>query len=133
MNVQFLIAGALALLASSIHGIAGEKLLVMKLRHESLPTSRFGGTSMTLMMIRGTWHVTTLAFLVIGSALFVCTPATSSEACVGVGRVSAIAFASFFMLTIGLGARDFLRNIRRHQAPIAFALIAVLSWWGAGR
>jgi hypothetical protein len=83
-------------------------------------------------MIRGTWHITTLAFAVIGSAMAVCAPAESSGACRGVGRVAAISFTCFAVLTVGLaaarGPRALLRL--RHPAPLIFVLVAVLAWWG---
>ena len=132
MNWPFAIAGFLALTGAAVHGILGEKIVVTKLRTETLPSSRFGNATMSLLMIRATWHITTLAFLVLGSALVACTPA-SSAACEGVGRVSAIAFASFFVLTIGLAAPHVRRTVRRHPAPLIFLAVAVMAWVGAGR
>jgi hypothetical protein len=132
MNVPFVVAGALALTGAAVHGILGERIVVTKLRTETLPSSRFGNARMTLLMIRATWHITTLAFFVMGSALIACSP-VSSGACEGVGRVSAIAFASFFALTIGLAAPHVRRTVRRHPAPLIFLAVAVLAWVGAGR
>lgn len=135
MNFPFAIAGALSLLAAAIHGGAGEVLVVRKLSTEALFPTRFGGPTFTKLMIRATWHITTLAFLVIGSAMIACAPAGSSQACGGVGRLTAIAFASFAALTIGLvarrGPRAMLRALRRHPAPMVFVVVAVLAWCGA--
>ncbi len=133
MNVPFVVAGALAIMAAAIHGGLGEKIVVSKLRRETLPSSRFGSPRMTLLMIRVTWHITTLAFLVMGSALVACSPIASSQVCEGVGRISSIAFASFFVLTIGLAAPHIRRTVRRHPAPLIFAVVSVLAWVGAGR
>ena len=134
MNVPFVVAGALALLAAAIHGVVGEQLVVMKLRRETLPSSRFGSSSVTLIMIRATWHITTLAFLVMGAGLVACSPEPLRRACEGVGRVSALAFASFFVLAIGLVIPHIRRRAPlRHPAPLIFAIVAALSWWGAGR
>lgn len=134
MNVPFVIAGVLALSAGAIHGIVGERIVVTKLRRETLPSSRFGSASFTMTMIRATWHITTIAFLVTGAALVACTPSASgSGACDGVGRVSAIAYAGFAALTIGLAVPHLRRARLRHPAPLIFVLVAVLSWWGAGR
>jgi hypothetical protein len=133
MNIAFIIAGLLALTAAAIHGGLGEKIVVTKLRRETLPTSKFGGSSMTLLMIRVTWHITTLAFLVLGSALLVCSPGAPGDACEGIGRLSSISFASFFLLAAALAAPNIRRTVQRHPAPLVFALVAVLSWWGAGR
>jgi hypothetical protein len=69
MNVPWVVAGSLALLAAAIHGVGGEVLVVRKLSPEVLPSSPFGGPRMTKLMIRATWHITTSAFLTVGSAL----------------------------------------------------------------
>lgn len=132
MNVPFLIAGALALVGALIHGIAGEAIVVMKLRTESLPLSPFGGPTMTKLMIRATWHITTLAFVVIGSALIGCAPGDASQMCKGIGRLAAVSYASFGAMAIGLvvAARRFPRALLQHPAPVVFGGVAVLAWWG---
>jgi hypothetical protein len=136
MNLYFVIAGALALLGAAIHGGVGEALVVSKLQTNVLAPTRFGGPSMTKLMIRATWHITTLAFVVIGSALAVCAPAGSSEACRGVGHMAAISYAAFGALAMGLvankGPRALVRVVRRHPAPLIFVLVAVLAWRGSG-
>jgi hypothetical protein len=135
MNLQFAIAGALALVAAVVHGAAGEALVVTKLHTEGLSPSPFGGPTMTKLMIRVTWHITTLAFAVIGSTMAVCAPAGSSQTCVGVGRVGAVSFTSFAVLAFALsaaqGPRRMLRTVRRHPAPLLFVSVAVLAWWGS--
>ena len=134
MNVPFVVAGLLALTAAAAHGILGERIVVTKLRRETLPSSRFGSASFTMTMIRATWHITTIAFLVTGSALIACTPgATSTGACDGVGRMSMVAYASFAVLTIGLALPQLRRARLRHPAPLLFVAVAILSWWGVGR
>lgn len=137
MNVPFAVAGVLSLVAAAVHGIAGEVVVVTKLRTEALSPSPFGGPSMTKLMIRATWHITTIAFVVIGSAMVACAPAASSEACRGIGRVAAISYTGFAALTVGLaaatqGPRAMLRNrtLLRHPAPLIFGLVAALAWWG---
>ena len=135
MNVPFALAGVLALTGAAVHGIAGEKLVVTKLGTETLPSSPFGGSSFTKLMIRATWHITTIAFLVMGAALTACAPGASSEACRGIGRVTALAYSGFVALTIGLVARRFLarpgpRTLPKHPAPLLFVMVAVLAWWG---
>lgn len=135
MNVQFAIAGALALVAAAIHGGLGEAVVVTKLRTETLLPTRFGGPTMTKLMIRVTWHVATLAFLVIGAALEVCAPSGSPTACTGVGPVAAISFASYALLAMGLAIAangpKAVRTMRRHPGPLIFVAIAVLAWSGS--
>jgi hypothetical protein len=135
MNLPFVIAGVLALVGAAIHGGAGEALIVAKLRTEELAPTPFGGPSMTKLMIRVTWHIVTIAFVVIGSGLAACAPAVSSETCRGVGRVAAISFTGFAALavglaTAGLGARRVPRALMRHPGPLVFVVVAALAWWG---
>ncbi len=135
MNLPFLIAGALALAGAAIHGMAGERLVVSKVRTEVLSPTPFGGPSMTKLMIRATWHITTIAFVVMGSAMAACAPAGPSETCRAVGHVAAISYASFAVLVVGLAApqrpRALPRALLRHPAPLIFALVAALAWWGS--
>lgn len=135
MNVPFALAGILALTGAAVHGIVGERIVVTKLGTDVLPSSRFGGPSFTKTMIRATWHITTIAFVVMGAALTACAPGESSEPCRGIGRVVALSYAGFVALTIGLVAPRFLatrgrRAPLRHPAPLLFALVAGLAWWG---
>src|SRR3989442_11523629 len=106
MNLPFVIAGALALIGAVIHGAAGEALVVTKVRTETLSPTPFGGPVMTKLMIRVTWHITTIAFVVIGSAMVACAPSASSEACRGISRVAAISYTGFGALAGGLGATN---------------------------
>ena len=135
MNVPFELAGVVALLAAVIHGGVGEAVVVSKLRTEALAPSRFGGPKMTMLMIRVTWHIATIAFAVIGTALAVCAPADPGGACAGVGRIAAISFTGFAGLAMGLGlaagGRRFPSLLRRHPGPVALALVAALAWWGS--
>lgn len=131
MNLPFFIAGLLALVGAAIHGGVGEAIVVSKLQTETLFPTRFGGPWMTKLMIRATWHITTLAFLVLGAGMLACVPADGSEACRGVGKVAAVAFGAFLLLTAGLSARAIRRRQLRHPAPLVFAAVAILAWWGS--
>jgi hypothetical protein len=91
---------------------------------------------MTKLMIRVTWHITTIAFVVIGSAMVACAPAGSSEACRGVGRLAAISYTAFGVLAAGIvamtqGPRALLPALWRHPAPLVFMLVAGLAWLGS--
>jgi hypothetical protein len=135
MNLAFAIAGALALVGAVIHGGVGERLVVTKLRTEVLSPTRFGGPSMTKLMIRVTWHIVTFTFLVIGVAMAACATAGASEACRGVSRVTAISFTGFGALAAGIvamaqGPRALLPALRRHPAPLVFGAVAALAWLG---
>src|SRR5213083_2391924 len=69
VNVPLIVAGSLAILGAAIHGVGGEILVVRRLSPGMLTSSPFGGPEMTKTMIHVTWHMTTIAFLTVGSAL----------------------------------------------------------------
>jgi hypothetical protein len=95
-------------------------------------SSRFGGPRMTLAMIHVTWHMTTIAFLTVGSALLLSGSVLDGDAARGVGVVAAAAATGFAALAVGLGfasTRSF-RTFFRHPAPAALTATAALAWLG---
>src|SRR5207253_942456 len=67
--VPLLVAGSLGLLGAGVHGVGCEVLVVRRISPSVLPSSPFGGPVITKAMIRATWHMTTIAFLTVGSVL----------------------------------------------------------------
>jgi hypothetical protein len=132
MNVALFVAGSLAILAASIHGVGGEVLVVRKLSPGTLPSTRFGGPGMTKAMIHVTWHMTTIAFLTVGTALLLSGSVVHGDTARGIALVAAGASTGFAALAVGLGgATQSPRSLLRHPAPVALTAIAALAWWGA--
>ena len=133
MNVALIVAGSLAILGAGIHGVGGEVLVMRKLSPEMLPSSPFGGPSMTKAMIHVTWHLTTIAFLTLGSALLLSGTVLDGEPARGIGMVAAGTATSFAALAAVLGAAYTRspRSLLRHPGPAVLTAIAVLAWWGA--
>jgi hypothetical protein len=133
MNLPLVVAGSLAVLGSAIHGAGGEMLVVRKLDPGTLPPSSFGGPRMTKAMIHVTWHITTIAFLTVGSALLVAGTVLEGDEAHAVALVGASAAAGFAGLVVGLGGAYMRspRNLLRHPGPIVLTAVAVLAWWGA--
>jgi hypothetical protein len=132
VNVPLLVAGVLAVLAAAIHGVGGEILIVRKLRPQTLPPSRFGGPTTTKIMIRGTWHMTTIAFLAVGSALLLSASVLQGDTARGASLVAAGASTGFASLALGsVLIRRRPQALFRHPAPAILSAIAVLAWWGA--
>jgi hypothetical protein len=130
MNVPLIVAGSLAILGAAIHGIVGEVLLVRKLLPEALPSSAFGGPRTTKLMIHVTWHLTTIAFLTIGSALLLYGSLLHGDTARGIGLVAAGASTGFAAVAVGLTAAyaQSPRSLFRHPGPALFT--AALAWWG---
>jgi hypothetical protein len=129
MNAPLIAAGSLAILGAAVHGVAGEVLVVRRLSPAMLPPSRFGGPRATKTMIHATWHMTTIAFLTVGSALVVAGSALDGDAARAIGLLAAGASTGFAAVAIGLGASP--RSFLRHPAPAVLTATAALAWWGA--
>jgi hypothetical protein len=133
VNVPLIVAGSLAVLGAAIHGGAGEVLVVRKLSPETLPSTRFGGPVMTKTMIHVTWHLTTIAFLIVGAALILSGSVLNGDAARALGLVAAGACTGFAALAAAMGGayRQFPRALLRHPGPVLLTATAVLAWWGA--
>ena len=133
MNPPLIVAGSLAILGAAIHGVGGELLVVRKLSPGMLPSSRFGGPAMTKTMIHITWHMTTIAFLTVGSALLLSGSVLDGDTARGIALVAAAASTGFAALAVGLGGayRQFPRSLFRHPGPVVLTATAALAWWGA--
>ena len=103
VNAPLIVAGSLAILGAAIHGVGGEVLVVRKLSPETLPSSRFGGPVMTKTMIHVTWHMTTIAFLTVGSALLLSGSVLHGDAARALALVAAAACTGFAALALGMG------------------------------
>jgi hypothetical protein len=133
VNVPLILAGCLGILGAAIHGVAGELLVVRKLSPGTLPASRFGGPRTTKSMIHVSWHVTTVAFLSVGSALLLAGSVLDGDTARGISLFGAAAATGFAAVVVGLGAASTRspRSLLRHPGPIVLTATAALAWWGA--
>jgi hypothetical protein len=133
MNAPLIVAGSLAILGAAIHGVGGEVLVVRKLSPAMLPPSRFGGPRSTQAMIHTTWHMTTIAYLTVGSALLLSGAVLHGDAARGIGLLAAGACTGFAALAVGVGAAytQSPRSLLRHPGPAVLIATAALAWWGA--
>jgi hypothetical protein len=129
VNAPLVVAGSLALLGAAIHGVAGEVLVMRKLSPGMLPPSPFGGPRATKTMIHATWHMTTVAFLTVGSGLLLSGAVLDGEAARGIALLAAGASTGFAALAVGLGASP--RSVLHHPGPAVLIATAALAWWGA--
>ena len=98
-----------------------------------LPSTRFGGPDMTMSMIHVTWHLTTVAFLTVGSALLLAGSVLDGDTARGIGLLAAGASTGFAALALVLGLPYAIPcdPCSRHPGPAALTAIAALAWWGA--
>ena len=132
MNAPLFVAGLLALLASAIHGVGGELLVLRRLWQEPLPSTRFGGPVMTRAMVHVTWHIVTSAFLAVGVGMILSAAVLDGDSAEALARFCAAAFTSFALVALVLGAAgQSPRAFARHPGPVVLAATAALAWWGA--
>jgi hypothetical protein len=132
VNVTLIVAGSLAILGAAVHGVGGE-VLARKLSPGTLPSTRLGGPRTTKTMIHVTWHMTTIAFLSVGSALLLSGSVLHGDTARGIGLVAAGASTGFAVLAVGLGAAyaKSPRSLFLHPGPAVLTITAALAWWGA--
>ena len=131
MNVFLLVAGIIALVATAIHGAAGELLVVRKLSPEALPSTRFGGARMTRTMIHATWHITTSAFLAVAISLLLAGSVLDGDVAHAVGLMAAAAATGFAAVAVLVGGARSPRALLKHGGPAALTAVAALAWLGA--
>ena len=133
MNVPLVVAGSLGILGAAIHGVGGEVLVVRKLSLGMLPSTAIGGPKTTKLMIHATWHMTTIAYLTVGSALLLSGTVLHGDTAQGIGLVAAGASTGFAAIALGLGTAYTRspRSLFRHPGPAVLTATAALAWWGA--
>lgn len=132
MNTPLFVAGCLAIVGAAVHGLGGELLVVRKLTPEKLPSSRFGGPRATKAMIHVTWHIATIAFLTVGSALFLSGLVLHGDTAQAIGLIAAGASTGFAVVAVVLGgATRSPRSLLVHPGPAVLSANAALAWWGA--
>ena len=103
--------------------------MVRKLSPGMLPPSPFGGPKATRTMIHVTWHMTTIAFLTVGSALLLSGSVLHGDTARAIGVLAAGASTGFAALAVGMGGSP--RSLLRHPGPAVLTATAALGWWGA--
>jgi hypothetical protein len=133
VNVSLIVAGALALLGAAAHGAGGQVLVVRRLSPETLPPSPLGGPRTTKAMIQATWHLTTIAFLAVGSMLLLSGSLLDGDAAQAIALAAAAASTAFAALVVALGAAQLRspRSLFHHPAPALLTATAALAWLGA--
>lgn len=132
MNLPLLAAGALSLMAASIHGVVGDRI-VRRIDAGALPSNPFDGIS-TMLLIRVSWHLVTIAFVVLGVALVVVGIEPEIEGAKGIAYVAGAAFVSWSIFAFIAGLKNGgVGIVKSHPAPLIFLLTVGLILWGASQ
>jgi hypothetical protein len=127
MNIELAIA-ALGCFALAIgHTVIGLRWLVPNLTKERLPGTPLGPPSMTLGMLRFTWHVVSLMLLAFGVLLMTLAWARHADPQVLLLRW----FAALWLAATALAvwtARRRPRSLLQPPISLVFVVIAVVCW-----
>jgi hypothetical protein len=131
-DAPLIIAGSLGILAAAIHGLGGEALVVRKLSLEALPSTSFGGPKTTKLMIHVSWHIATVGFLVVGTALILSGSVLDGDAAQALALLGACAASGVaaVVLVVSGAYRMSLRTLIRHPGPLVLTATAAIAWWG---
>lgn len=127
MHVGVSIGGALFAILALGHFTVGMRWVLPHLTAEPLPKTPFGPASMTLGMLRFTWHITTVVLVGFSSLLFLLAIADDADARILVLRWVAAMMLAATATALWNGRRR-LRSIPRFPVPVVTFVIAVLCW-----
>jgi hypothetical protein len=132
MTAAYAAAALLIVGTGAAHSVLGERLILRRLDVASLPPTPFGEGDVTEGLVRAAWHLWTAALLVMAGAMGSCAAVGPSDACRALGWVTGGSFASFLAIALALALfRRSPRLLLTHPAPLLFAVVAALAWWGA--
>jgi hypothetical protein len=125
MNVELAIAGLGCFVLAFGHTTIGLRWILPNLWKGHLPSTPFGPPSMTLGMVRFTWHVVSVMLTAFGILFMALAGAPGADPKTLLLRW----FAAFWLAATALAcwnARRRLRSLLRLPVPLVFMVIAVM-------
>jgi hypothetical protein len=126
MKVELTIAGISCAALAVGHWLVGRWVLP-GLTREHMPGTPFGPPSMTLGMVRFTWHIVTVVLVAFGTLLITLAWVTDADPKTLLLRW----FAAFWIVataTVFWVVRRRPRAVLRLPVPVFFVVIAVMCW-----
>ena len=127
MDVALAIAGLGWFVLAFGHTTVGLRWVLPNLTKGSLPSTPFGPPSMTLGMVRFTWHVVSILLVGFGILLIALTWAPDADPKTLLLRW----FAALWLAATALAcwsARRRPRSLLQFPVPLVFIVIAVMCW-----
>jgi hypothetical protein len=127
MDVALAIAGLGWFVLALGHTTVGLRWVLPNLTKGSLPRTPFGPPSMTLGMVRFTWHIVSVLLVAFGALLMTLAWAPDTDAKTLLLRW----LVAFLLAATALAcweARRRPRSLLRLPVPFVFVVIAVLCW-----
>ena len=127
MNIELAIAGVGCVALALGHATIGRRWVLPNLRKGSLPASPAGPPSMTLGMVRFTWHIVTVMNLAFSILLLLLAWTADANARTLLLRWFAAFWIAATATALWTGRRR-LTSVLRFPVPLLFLVIAGLSW-----
>jgi hypothetical protein len=127
MKVELAIAGLGWFVLAFGHTTIGLRWVLPNLTKEGLPSTPFGPPSMTLGMVRFTWHIVSITLVAFGILLMTLAWASDADPRTLLLRW----FAAFLLAATALAgwqARRRPRSLLRLPVPLVFVVIGVMCW-----
>ena len=130
MNVGLVIAGVICVALAVGHATLGLVWVLPGLTKERLPRTPFGPPSMTVAMVRATWHIVTVFALTVGGLLMTLAWDETGDPKTVTLRWLAAMWMGVAATAVFAGARRVhnLRDLLRLPVPVFFVIVAVLCW-----
>jgi hypothetical protein len=127
MNVELAIAALGCLVLAFGHTTVGVRWVLPNLTKGRLPSTPVGSPSMTLGMVRFTWHIVSILLLGFGILLMALAGAPDADPRILLLRW----FAALWLAATALAcwnARRRPRSLLQFPVPLVFVVIAVMCW-----
>ena len=126
MKVELAIAGATCFALAIGHGVIGRRWVVPNFTRDHFPRTPFGSPSMTLGMVRFTWHIVTVMLVAFAILLMMLAGGEGDVNTLVLRWLSAFWFAATAMAI--WNARRRPGALIRFPVPLLMLIVAMLSW-----
>lgn len=128
MNVELGIAGIISAALALGHETLGLVWILPNLKEERFPRTPFGPQSMTVAMIRISWHIVGVFALSVGGLLLTLALREAADPMTVLLRWLAAMWLAATAMALWVVRPNNLRKLLRLPVPLLWVLIAVLLW-----
>lgn len=129
MSLPLVAAAVLSAVASVVHPLAGELLILRHLPAAQQPSTPFGDGDITRRILRGVWHFVTIDFALSAATLAALSVRPWNEGSVDVARLISAHFLAYGLLIWVLAGRRLAHVLTHVPQWVLLLAIAMLVWW----
>ena len=127
MDIELGIAGLISVAVALGHETLGLAWVLPSLTEEHLPKTPIGPRSMTVGMVRVTWHIVGIFALAVGAVLLTLAWAEGADPKLVVLRWFAVMWLAATVMAVWV-VRPAVRQLWRLPVPMLWVVVAVLCW-----